>query len=143
MMYRHLAAALAALSAVLIASAAWAAALPRSMPATERPANDAGSAAIVQQIHGCHFDMGPGMAPDYRNGPHYHDRTCTVVRAGPSRGYQQRGYDEPPRRPPPRYRSDDSYGYGPGYGPPPHRGPVCTKQCRYTGPIKRCRTVCQ
>ncbi len=87
--------------------------------------------AIVHKVHGCHFDMGPNMAPDRQNGPHYHDRSCTVIPVGPPR----RSYGAP------RYD-----GYGPRRGPPAYAPPpqtICTEQCRYTGPIKRCRTVCR
>ena len=116
----------------------------------------------VVQVHGCHFDMGPGMEPDRANGPHYNNRECNVVRVGPGGGYGaapqarsaapqpprydsrprdygNRGYryDEAPRRG--GYRGDD--GFARGYGPPPRRQ-VCRERCRYVGPFKQCRTVC-
>lgn len=113
------------------------------------PAVTAADELPLVRVHGCHFDMGPGMAPDHANGPHYHDNQCRVIRVGPPGGYRQRDYDEPPRR---RYREEGPYGYegrrryregGYGYAPPPPPQPVCYERCRYTGPIKRCRTVCE
>ncbi len=147
-------AALIALVGLMLANAAWA--LPTSKPATVP--EDAGP-ALVQKIHGCHFDMGPGMAPDHVNGPHYHNRQCAVIRVGPPGG--QRHYQEAPRyRPPPpppqqQYypppRNDGGYRgprYDGGYGgrryggPPPPPMPACRQQCRYRGPFKTCKTVC-
>ena len=140
-----------AIAGLLIAGEAMA--LPASGVA--RPASNA-SALPVVQVHGCHFDMGPGMAPDRENGAHYHNRQCQVVRVGPQGGYgapTAPRYGAPP--PPPRYdtrsrgydegpRGGGYYqggGYARGYGPPP-RYPVCRERCRYTGPFKQCRTVC-
>ena len=108
----------------------------------DAPASDT---ARLHTIHGCHFDMGPNMAPDRVNGPHYHDNQCRVIRTGPPRGqYRQRDYDDPPRR----ARGNDGYDERPRrraresgyYAPPP---PVCREECRYRGPFKSCKTICQ
>jgi hypothetical protein len=89
-------------------------------------ADVASTSGLLHRIHGCHFDTGPGMEPDPVNGHHYHDRSCRVIRLGPPpRGHY---YDD---RPPRRYRDRE-----------PPSGPYCREQCRYVGPIKRCRTVC-
>ncbi len=131
-------------------SAAWAQAAPLARsapvaPAVEAMADVGETAAPVIKVHGCHFDLGPNMAPDRANGPHYHNQHCAVVRVGPQRGYRERSYEEPrrgarqydrgyddwaPRRTRRAYRD----------APPPQ--PVCRQQCRYVGPIKRCKTVC-
>ncbi len=60
-------------------SAAWATAAPlaRSVPVApvvEAIVEVGETAAPVIKVHGCHFDLGPNMAPDRANGPHYH--TC-------------------------------------------------------------------
>jgi hypothetical protein len=46
-------------------------------------ADVASTGGLLHQIHGCHFDTGPGMEPDPVNGHHYHDRNCRVIRLGP------------------------------------------------------------
>ncbi len=107
--------------------------------------------SLLQRVHGCHFDMGPGMSPDRANGPHYHNNQCAVIRTGPPQGqYRQRDYDEPRRgagygeneRGGERRRRDRRGDEGYGYAPPPPQ-PICTEQCRYRGPFKSCKTVCQ
>lgn len=151
----------AACAAILIAREAMA--LPASGMAP--PASPATALPLVQ-VHGCHFDLGPGMVPDRENGPHYHNRQCAVVRVGPQGGHaappprpryeapppparydnRSRGYDERPRgggyderrRGGGYYQGD---GYARGYGPPP-RYPICRERCRYVGPFKQCRTEC-
>lgn len=112
-------------------------------------------AGLLLHVHGCHFDLGPNMDPDRVNGPHYHDNQCRVVRTGPPpRSYQRRDYDDEPRGhrpryqdtypegvPPPRgYRDRGPYGYAP---PPPPPEPVCYERCRWRGPFKVCKTVCE
>lgn len=138
---------LAATFAALVLSVASAGATPlvRAAPVVDAYA-EAKIIAPIMKVHGCHFDLGPNMAPDPVNGTHYHNRQCAVVRVGPPRGnrggnYREppydtrpydRGYDrEPPRRPRRAYRD----------APPPQ--PLCREQCRYVGPIKRCRTICE
>lgn len=116
---------LAAIAVLFMAWAGAAAALPGGGVASIESARDT---LPVILAHGCHFDMGPNMAPDRVNGPHYHDRQCQVVRVGPG----GRGHGGPPPR---QWRQQGGYGYG-----PPR--PVCREQCRYIGPIKRCKTVC-
>lgn len=102
--------------------------------------------AVIMKVHGCHFDLGPNMAPDHDAGPHYHDRQCRIVRVGPQRGYGGRDYYDEPRKG--GYRPDyDDRPRRPGgyseYQPPAPPQPACFERCRYVGPIKRCRTVCE
>lgn len=142
----------AACAGMLIAAEAMA--LPAA--GVSPPVSTAPGVPLVQ-VHGCHFDLGPGMVPDRENGQHYHNRQCQVVRVGPQGGYvapPAPRYAAPPP-PPPRYdprprgydegpRGGGYYqggGYARGYGPPP-RYPVCRERCRYVGPFKECRTVC-
>lgn len=139
MIRRYLLGGFAALGAIAFAGAA--AAVPLAKTDLAMPGD---GAALVLKVHGCHFDMGPGMAPDYQNGPHYHDRQCRVVRTGPPAGaYRQRGYYEEPRRPGPGPYVEHALPYRGGYGPLPPPPPVCVDRCKYVGPFKRCRTVCQ
>lgn len=109
------------LAVMLIGLIAW----PAAAGSAPKPVTP--SDTLVQKVHGCHFDTGPGMEPDRVNGHHYHDRNCRVVRLGPPPRARYRD-NPPPRR---RYRESA-----------PPRGPICREQCRYIGPIKRCRTVC-
>ncbi len=152
----------AAVAGILIAGQVMA--LPAS--GVSQPLSNAPDLPVVL-VHGCHFDMGPGMVPDRENGPHYHNRQCAVVRTGPQGGHgaapqggyrpppppqprydaprggyggPPRGYDEGPRRGG-YYQGGGGYGRGYGYAPPP-RQTYCRERCRYTGPFKQCRTVC-
>jgi hypothetical protein len=144
----------AALAAAAIAAgfATVATAAPLGTLAQSIGTSEAGS---VRKVHGCHFDLGTGMAADPADGPHYHDNQCRVVRVGTQGGYQQRDYYDEPRRnrradeappypgdPSLRYRQPaPGYGYGPPPAPPPEQ--ICYKRCRYRGPIKICKTVCE
>jgi hypothetical protein len=140
----------AAVAAVAMAAAsAGAAPFPRSGPAAGDLAE--ASAAPLVLVHGCHFDLGPNMARDPVNGTHYHDRQCNVVRVGPQRGPGYGGgggnFRQPREDTRPYFRgnrNDESRRPRRGYRtvPPPPQS-VCREQCRYVGPIKRCRTVCQ
>ena len=161
----------AAVVGIFVAAEAIALPAIAALPASgvSQPLLDA-SALPVVRVHGCHFDMGPGMEPDRANGPHYHNRECNVVRTGPSGGYggapQPRSFAPPPRYEPPGhdnrprgygyddgprrggyrgeggYRGDGGSGRGYGYAPPARRQ-VCRERCRYTEPFKNCRTVCE
>jgi hypothetical protein len=122
-----------------LTSAAGAAPLARS-----DTSHHVGVRLPVINVHGCHFDLGPNMAPDHVNGTHYHDNQCRAVRVGPPRGYTERDYYDEPRQRGYRPDYDDRPRRRGGYydyQPPPQ--PVCYERCRYVGPIKRCRTVCE
>ena len=105
---------------VLAASAAFTAAV--ALPLA--PATTNGTAAgntLIQQIHGCHRDVERD-----RRGPHYHSRRDC-------RGISVRGERRGESRRDRRHRD---------YREDRRRRPVCTEKCKYSGPIKTCKRVC-
>ncbi len=104
--------------AVALAAAGWvsaASAGPLAGPLAGANAlgGDAGRLP-VELAHGCHR----GVQRDY-SGWHFHTRACQRVNTPPP-GL----YDGPSYR---RY----------------YRGPICSYQCRFVGPVKTCRQVCR
>jgi hypothetical protein len=84
--------------------------------------------AVEASAHGCHRDIQRGAYGWHRHvGP-----DCDRVASSAPRSYR----DEYERR---RYR--DGRGNYEGRGR--YHRPVCEKKCRYIGPFKKCKTVCQ
>lgn len=93
--------------------------------------------AVEASAHGCHRDIQRGAYGWHRHvGP-----DCDRVASSAPRSYRDeyegrgRGYGEGRG-----YR--DGRGQYEGRGRHHHR-PVCEKKCRYIGPFKKCKTVCQ
>ncbi len=102
-----------AISMAAAAALAGAAALPLT-PAPAAPAAMPEASAPVELAHGCHR----GILRD-RSGWHFHTGACVRRPTAPPGLYDNQSYR--------RY----------------YRGPVCSYQCRFVGPVKTCRQVCR
>lgn len=114
-MLKRLATACAAglLSAAAAAALTGAAALP--LAKAPAAATTATEPQVqIERVHGCHR----GIQRDYR-GWHYHSGACVRVPTAPPGLYDV-----------PAYRRW-------------YRGPYCSYQCRFIGPVKTCQQVCR
>ena len=111
---RRLAISLTTTAVATFAAAIVSSAMALPLPSTADRVAPADSSAPVELAHGCHR----GIQRDY-SGWHFHTRAC-VRNPTPPPGL----YDAPAYR---RF----------------YRGPVCTYQCRYIGPVKSCQQVCR
>src|SRR5262249_14264170 len=105
----------APLAAIAISTAAAALlAGAAALPIRTGPPAAPAAASDVELVHGCHR----GIQRD-RGGWHFHDRACL---RGPV--------------PPPGLYDVPAYRHF-------YRGPLCTYQCRFIGPVKTCQQVCR
>ncbi len=85
-----------------------------SLPTKSAVSTATDAGVPVELAHGCHR----GVQRDY-SGWHFHSRACQRVNTPPPGLYDG-----------PSYRRF-------------YRGPLCSYQCRFIGPVKTCQQVCR
>ena len=118
MMLERLAAAFAAATVSTMAAAALAGAMALTLPAARTgssvPETSGEASAPVELAHGCHRNI----QRDY-SGWHFHSGACVRRNTAPP------GLHD--------YYANRRY----------YRGPLCSYQCKYVGPVKTCSQVCR
>ena len=114
MTLKKLAGTAAACAIAAFAAGMLSAAVALPLPLVSGESGNTRAAAPVELAHGCHS----GIQRDY-SGWHFHTRACQRQNTPPPGLYDG-----------PSYRRF-------------YRGPVCSYQCRFIGPVKTCQQVCR